>query len=121
MKTKLAVLLCSLAASGALMAQTAPAAQPGAPKAPEPDYTLAFNVGAVTDYRYRGISQSRRDPAIQGGADFTHKSGFYVGTWASSIKWVKDAGGDASVEVDLYGGYKTTFNDIGFDIGLLRY
>ena len=78
-KTKLAVLVSLLAASGALMAQTAPTA-PTAPtaevKPPEPEYTLAFNVGVVTDYRYRGISQSRNDFALQGGADFTHKSGF---------------------------------------------
>jgi uncharacterized protein (TIGR02001 family) len=112
MKAKLAVLLSTLAASGALMAQT---------KAPEPDYTLSFNVGAVTDYRYRGISQSRLKPALQGGADFAHKSGFYVGTWASTIKWIKDAGGDANVEVDLYGGYKTTFGGVGLDVGVLRY
>jgi uncharacterized protein (TIGR02001 family) len=112
MKTKLTVLLSTLAASGALMAQTKP---------PEPDYTLSFNVGAVTDYRYRGISQSRLKPALQGGADFAHKSGFYVGTWASTIRWIKDAGGDADVEVDVYGGYKTTFGDFGVDVGLLRY
>ena len=72
------MVLPALALSGAAFAQT---------KAPEPDYTLSFNVGAVTDYRYRGISQSRLDPALQGGADFAHKSGFYVGTWASTIKW----------------------------------
>ena len=111
-KSKLVVLLATLAASGALMAQT---------KAPEPDYTLSFNVGAVTDYRYRGISQSRLNPALQGGADFAHKSGFYVGTWASTIKWIKDAGGNADVEVDVYGGYKTTFGDFGVDVGVLRY
>jgi uncharacterized protein (TIGR02001 family) len=112
MKLKLAVLVSLLAASGALMAQT---------KAPEPDYTLSFNVGAVTDYRYRGISQSRLRPALQGGADFAHKSGFYVGTWASSIRWIKDAGGDSDVEIDLYGGYKTTLGGIGLDVGALRY
>jgi uncharacterized protein (TIGR02001 family) len=112
MKAKLVVLLCSLAASGALMAQT---------KAPEPDYTLSFNVGAVTDYRYRGISQSRLRPALQGGADFAHKSGFYIGTWASTIKWIKDSGGDARAEVDLYGGYKTTLGAFGVDVGVLRY
>src|ERR1700709_491981 len=114
-KLKLAVLLSALAASGAAMAQTAAAA------APEPDYTLSFNVGAVTDYRYRGISQSRLKPALQGGIDFAHKSGFYVGTWASTIKWIKDAGGDSNVEIDLYGGYKTTFSGVGIDVGALRY
>jgi uncharacterized protein (TIGR02001 family) len=113
-KMKLVVLLSALAASGAAMAQDAA-------KPPEPDYTLSFNVGAVTDYRYRGISQSRLNPALQGGADFVHKSGFYVGTWASTIQWIKDAGGDSDVEIDLYGGYKTTFGAFGVDVGLLRY
>ena len=112
MKSKLVVLASSLVASGALMAQT---------KAPEPDYTLSFNVGAVTDYRYRGISQSRLKPALQGGADFAHKSGFYIGTWASTIKWVKDAGGDANAEVDIYGGYKFPLGPVAMDVGLLRY
>jgi uncharacterized protein (TIGR02001 family) len=111
MKAKLALLISLLAASGSLMAQTAPA----------PDYTMAFNIGAVTDYRYRGISQTRLKPALQGGADFTHKSGFYIGTWASYIKWIKDAGGDASAEVDLYGGYKFSAAGLGFDVGVLRY
>lgn len=112
MKLKLAVFLSSLVVAGAALAQA---------KAPEPDYTLSFNVGAVTDYRYRGISQSRKKPALQGGADFSHKSGFYVGTWASTIKWVKDAGGDANAEVDLYGGYKFAAGPLGLDVGVLRY
>jgi uncharacterized protein (TIGR02001 family) len=112
MKLKLAVFLSSLVVAGAALAQ---------PKAPEPDYTLSFNLGAVTDYRYRGISQSRKKAALQGGADFSHKSGFYLGTWASTIKWVKDAGGDANVEVDLYGGYKFSAGPIGLDVGALRY
>jgi uncharacterized protein (TIGR02001 family) len=110
-KLKLVALASALFASGAVTAQTKV----------EPDYTLSFNVGAVTDYRYRGISQSRRKPALQGGADFAHKSGFYVGTWASTIRWIDDAGGDANVEVDIYGGYKTTFGAFGADFGVLRY
>ena len=82
---------------------------------------LSFNVGAVTDYRYRGLSQSRLEPALQGGADFT-KGGFYVGAWASTIKWIKDSGGDGNIEVDLYGGYKGSVNqDLSFDVGVLSY
>lgn len=82
---------------------------------------VAFNVGATTDYRYRGISQSRLKPAVQGGLDFT-AGGFYVGAWASTIKWIKDAGGDAKVEVDLYGGYKGELvKDLGYDVGVLTY
>jgi uncharacterized protein (TIGR02001 family) len=93
-------------------AQTAPA---------EPVSTLSYNVGAVSDYRYRGISQSRLQPALQGGVDYADKSGFYVGAWGSTIKWIKDAGGDANVEVDLYGGYKGAVGDVAYDVGFLRY
>ena len=110
-KTPLLV-LAALAVSGAAFAQTTPAA---------PDYTLSFNVGAVSDYRYRGISQSRLKPALQGGADFAHSSGAYFGVWGSTIKWIKDGGGGASAEIDLYGGYKGTAGAIGYDVGLLTY
>ena len=89
--------------------------------AAEPESTLAFNAGVVSDYRYRGISQSRLEPALQGGVDYTDKSGFYVGAWGSTIKWIKDAGGDAPVELDLYGGYKGTAGDFAYDVGFLRY
>jgi uncharacterized protein (TIGR02001 family) len=106
------MILAALAVSGAAFAQT---------KAPEPDYTLSYNVGVVTDYRYRGISQSRLKPALQGGVDYARKSGLYVGTWASTIKWIKDAGGDAPVELDLYGGYKFDLRGFGLDVGVLRY
>lgn len=114
-KTMLVVAL--LGAGGGAWAQTA--AAPAA--APEPEYTLSYNVGVVTDYRYRGISQSRLDPALQGGIDYAHKSGFYLGTWASTIKWIKDAGGSGDIEWDLYGGYKGTAGAVGYDLGVLRY
>lgn len=112
MQIKTALLLSTLALSGAAMAQS---------KAAEPDYTLSYNAGVVSDYRYRGISQSRLKPAVQAGADFAHKSGFYLGAWGSSIKWIKDAGGDAPAEVDFYGGYKGAVGDVGYDVGVLRY
>ena len=82
---------------------------------------LSFNAGGVTDYRYRGISQSRLKPAAQAGADFS-AGPVYVGLWASSIKWIKDAGGDASAEVDIYGGYKFKLaKDLTLDVGVLAY
>ena len=112
MNLKASALLSTLALSGAALAQTA---------APAPDYTLSFNVGAVSEYRYRGISQSRKKPALQAGADFAHKSGFYLGTWGSTIKWISDAGGDADVEIDVYGGYKGSFGAFGYDVGVLTY
>ncbi len=90
--------------------------------APAPADPLSFNVGLVTDYRYRGISQTRLKPALQGGADYAFDSGFYVGTWLSTIKWIKDAGGNAPVEWDIYGGYKTEIaKGVSIDVGLLQY
>ena len=100
------------ALSGVAQAQSAPAA---------PESSLAFNAGVVSEYRYRGISQTRLQPALQGGVDYTDKSGFYVGAWASTIKWIKDAGGSAPVELDLYGGYKGSAGDVAYDVGFLRY
>jgi len=114
MKFKSTLMLSTLVLSTAALAQT---------KAPEPDYTLSFNAGVVTDYRYRGISQTRLKPAAQGGLDFVHKSGFYLGAWASTIKWIEDSGAtDGKVELDLYGGYKGELaKDLTYDLGVLRY
>lgn len=105
----------------ALIAAAAAAAALGV-GVPDVSYAdVAFNVGAVTDYRYRGISQTRLKPAVQGGVDYT-QGGLYLGAWASTIKWVKDAGGDSDVEIDLYGGYKGEIvKGLGYDVGLLTY
>ena len=82
---------------------------------------VAFNVGLVSDYRYRGISQTRLKPAVQGGVDYSNGP-FYLGAWASNVKWIKDFGGDADVEIDLYGGYKGEITkDLAFDVGVLTY
>lgn len=83
---------------------------------------LSFNVSAVSDYKYRGISQSRRDPAFQGGIDYAFPNGFYVGTWASYIRWITDSGGKGHAEIDLYGGYKGTITEgLSYDVGVLTY
>jgi uncharacterized protein (TIGR02001 family) len=59
---------------------------------------------------------------VQGGVDYADKSGFYVGAWGSSIKWIKDSGAEkGNVEIDLYGGYKGTAGDVAYDVGFLRY
>ncbi len=82
---------------------------------------VAFNVGAFTDYRYRGISQTRLKPAVQAGVDYSNGP-FYLGAWASNIKWIKDFGGNAESEIDLYGGYKGAITkELGFDVGVLTY
>ena len=119
---KTLLLLASTLAVAALpqiaVAQTAPAAAPAA----EPAGALSFNVSLTTDYRYRGISQSRLKPAVQGGVDYAFANGFYIGAWASSIKWIKDAGGGANAEIDLYGGYKGEISkDLTYDVGVLTY
>jgi uncharacterized protein (TIGR02001 family) len=109
--------------SSAVFAQAAPAT------------TLTYHAGVVTDYRYRGITQSRNEAAVQGGVDYAHKSGFYVGAWASTIKWIADnsytanTGGTrtgtditGNVELDVYGGYKFDLaKDLTMDVGYLRY
>ena len=113
--TKTVLVLSTLMSATAAMAQA---------KAPEPDYTLSYNVGVVSDYRFRGIAQTNFKPALQGGIDFVHKSGFYAGTFASNVNWVKDFNGASkgSLEVDLYGGYKGSITpDVGFDVGAITY
>ncbi|MEW5770864.1 MAG: TorF family putative porin [Pseudomonadota bacterium] len=86
-------------------------------------HSIAYNVGATTDYIFRGISQSQGDPAISGGIDYSHASGFYAGAWASTQKWVETGPykTDSDFELDLYGGYKGTVGDIGYDVGVIRY
>ena len=109
------------AASLAILATSASFAQT---KAPEPDYTLSYNVGVVSDYRFRGISQTSFNPALQLGVDFAHKSGFYLGAFGSNVDWVKKLNGatKGSYEIDLYGGFKGNITkDLGFDVGLITY
>lgn len=106
---------CSVAQAQTAAPAPAPAAAPASP--------FSFNVGVVTDYRFRGVSQTRLKPALQGGVDFAHDSGFYLGFWASTIKILEDIpGGKGPVELDFYGGYKGKINDtFSYDLGLLRY
>ena len=95
----------------------APAAAPAPPPAP-----FSVNVGIASSYIYRGLNQSDYKPALQIGADYVSESGFYVGVWGSSIRWVKDFGfGSANAEFDIFGGYKGTAGPIGYDVGVLQY
>jgi len=96
----------------AVLAQAAPA------KA-EPEFTIAGNAGLFSDYRFRGYSQTDYNPALQGGIDFAHKSGFYLGNWNSNVNSTLYNG--ASLEMDFYGGYKATFGEFGLDIGTIYY
>jgi uncharacterized protein (TIGR02001 family) len=89
----------------------------------QPENTVTFNAAVTSDYRYRGISQTRLQPALQGGADYTHNpSGLYAGTWLSTVKWTKDAGGDGNLEWDLYAGKRGKIGgDASYDVGVLGY
>ena len=105
-----------------VMAQTSAPTTPVA--APEAASTLSFNVGVVSDYRFRSVAQTSFKPALQAGVDYAHKSGLYVGAWGSNISWIKDYIGatDGTLEVDLYGGYKGEIaKDFTFDIGVIAY
>lgn len=90
-----------------------------APLVAQAEFTA--NAGVVTDYRYRGLSQTALKPALQGGVDAAFGR-WYVGVWGSSIRWIKDAGGSAPVEIDLYGGYKGELAPgLSADLGVLSY
>lgn len=114
-KTKLLVI--ALGAAFALPAMAEEAA------APASAFTPSSNVSLVSDYLYRGISQSGAGPAIQGGFDLAHSSGVYVGLWGSSISWLSDAAvaTNAGLELDTYAGYKGAAGAASYDVGYLRY
>ncbi|RSZ59415.1 hypothetical protein HF313_30820 [Massilia atriviolacea] len=94
-----------------------------AQETPSSGIELSYNAAATSDYRYRGISQTRLQPALQGGADLVHEaSGWYAGAWASTIKWTSDAGGGGKAELDIYGGRRGQLaGGIGYDAGVLTY
>lgn len=119
----LAIAVATLASVHAF-AQT-PAA-PAAPAAPES--SLVPKISLYSEYEYRGISQTSEKPAVQFNLDYSHPSGFYLGAFASNIKWLKDykdlklVSDSAAVEIDLFGGYKfEVAKDVTVDLGFLHY
>lgn len=118
-------LLSGLACSSAFAADT--------PTNPEDAGSpIAANITVVNDYRYRGMTQSNYKPAIQGGFDYAHESGFYIGNWNSSISWISDGyqasssrpnAPSAPIEMDFYAGFKKELIGEGFasDVGVLQY
>lgn len=92
----------------------------------ESPHTLTANVGLYSQYVFRGLTQTNEEPALQGGFDYSHSSGFYAGTWGSNVSWLRDFGAydnGGSLEWDLYGGYKGAIGETGlsYDLGLLYY
>jgi uncharacterized protein (TIGR02001 family) len=127
LRPSVAVAACAALFAGSALAQTPPPAAPAAAPAPAPeppDWTFTSNIGIFSQYVFRGISQTNERPAVQGGFDVGHKSGFYVGTWLSNVSWLSDCqcGVSNSLEWDMYGGYKWDLgNDFMWDNGFLYY
>lgn len=124
-------LTAALGLPGIVFAQAAaPADAKAAPKSP---HTLTGNFGLFSQYIFRGLTQTDRRPAAQGGFDYSHESGFYAGTWGSNVSWLKENastatsvqgtyGGGGSLELDFYGGYKWNLpRDVTIDLGTLYY
>ncbi len=88
-------------------------------------HSVSYNVGLYSQYIFRGLTQTDTEPALQGGVDYAHDSGFYVGAWGSNISWLTDGGAydSSSIEIDVYTGYGHSFGDtgIGYDVGILQY
>jgi uncharacterized protein (TIGR02001 family) len=120
MKTYLTLSAIALAAAATLSSGTV-LAQAAAPAA-TPDFVVTGNFGITSDYRFRGLQQTDGDPAFQGGFDVAHSSGLYVGTWGSNVSsWAAGPDTSTKLEIDLYGGYKTTVGGVGLDIGAIAY
>lgn len=98
---------------------------PAAAIAAESPHSLSANVTLTSDYVFRGITQTSGEPAIQGGLDYSHASGFYLGTWASNVSWLEDFQGyqSGSMEIDVYGGFRGDIGKTGltFDVGAIQY
>ncbi len=91
----------------------------GPAKAETPTWTVTSNIGLTNAYFFRGLNYTREKPAVQGGFDVAHASGFYAGVWGSNVD--KDAVPDATVEIDVYGGYAQAIGPITADVGVLQF
>ncbi|WP_050469536.1 TorF family putative porin [Herbaspirillum chlorophenolicum] len=119
--------LATLAAAGALLAIAVIAPAQAAENADAADASplhLSGNLGVVSQYVFRGTTQTNEKPALQGGFDLTHDNGLYAGIWMSNISWISDTNpaASASLEADLYAGWKPAVTDwLNADIGVLHY
>ena len=128
--------LITIAVLGAL---AAPSFVFAAEKETKSDFTTSGSVGLFSQYIFRGLTQTDRDPALQGNFDINHSSGLYLGMWGSNISWLRDiysttalgygreqdtvykSGGN--LEIDVYGGFKSEIGKtgLGIDLGALQY
>ncbi|NBW52985.1 MAG: hypothetical protein EBR39_03520 [Betaproteobacteria bacterium] len=100
------------------------------------DFTTSGSVGLFSQYIFRGLTQTDRDPALQGNFDINHSSGLYLGMWGSNVSWLRDKYGTGTpaeeatyyksggnLEIDIYGGFKSEIGKtgLGIDLGALQY
>jgi uncharacterized protein (TIGR02001 family) len=122
-----AILTFAAAAGGALTVGAASAADLAAPEPVvvaevTPNWDVAFGVAGVTDYRFRGITNSDKDPAVQGYAELQLFDWIYAGIWGSSVSFPERFGlTDPSMEIDFYGGVRHTWDSFTLDVGGLYY
>ena len=118
------VLKMKMAILGALMTPIMPVVAEEA-KAETSEFSVSGNVGLFSDYIFRGYTQTKEDPALQGGFDVEHESGAYAGVWASNVNWTTEGGymDDNSLELDFYGGFAGGLGEtgIGYDVGILKF
>ena len=87
----------------------------GGPAAAEDPYNISANIGAVSNYMWRGVTQTQDGAAVQGGLDFKHESGFYAGTWVSNVDFNNEGAPQLStVKTDALGN--PVYDDNGFPI-----
>jgi uncharacterized protein (TIGR02001 family) len=83
--------------------------------------TFSGSIAGVTDYRYRGISQTQEDPALQAGIEYNHPSGFKLGAWGSNVDFGSTEG-SGSLETDIYGAYTWNLSDsLSVETGIYGY
>jgi uncharacterized protein (TIGR02001 family) len=85
------------------------------------DLSLDGSLAVTSDYRFRGISQSNDDVAMQGSINLNHVSGFHVGVWGSSIDFNSVGNDDATLELDYTAGYRFAVSDVAVDVGYIYY
>lgn len=113
--------LLAIAVLGSLTSTIA-LAEEATQKEEKSNWELTSNMGFVSDYYARGVSQSWHKPTVQGGLDLTHSSGFYAGVWGSGV--TPNTYPDANTEIDVYAGYNgevSSVKGLGYTVGLIGY
>jgi len=101
------------------LAVAAPAMAADEPAKAESPWTVTSNIALTNAYFFRGLNYTRERPAVQGGFDISHSSGFYVGTWASNVD--SNSIPNSSVEIDVYGGFTKDIGGVLADVGVLQF